>query len=608
MCRPETAPLSSSTDKSNENDDNDSSSSDDTSDQEEEKGTTQTPLHQPTQRDDPRNYFVFIVGVCAQWGGRSKYGDIALYEAHRDAWIPDDQIVFLKDDNASKQNCVDSLSKLLENSFEQSTLIFYYGGHGHATGFNTPGRTFRYKELIRQIEASFRGDRVILLADCCASGNLAEFVRTPLALRHSYVCLMSTQPYMEAGADWCMTICWINVLKSKGRSLSLSQVIAYMADETAISKGDCLASYCRGAETSPDNCTWIPRLQSSSSNTSSSQGLHNLTFRDPLTTLPEQSKVGMDCKVGQRVYYRHPGGSLPGVEPSVQLMPCWMQAYIRQKHNDHRNRSVSLTVDDLVDDDLTFEITVPIASLLSEYQMWTTWVVPDEFYAAQCAMARKFKYFDYSVRPSTPVSVLWDDDGKTYNATVMDWRDVDWGEYEDDDDISLRGPLGPQIVVHWDDENKFSLVPLANVKSRNNVGAKLSRFFTDASHVTSSQMNSNNNDTTQQKQQACLIKSLETCGKIVIDGQKLFGSSLLSCPYPKDDEVYDAVALDIPSTSLETLASHAPFTAVGEYCAVRYLEDDELQLIPVEYVSVKKKKNKERRRSLCCLVSKWFSR
>jgi hypothetical protein len=82
---------------------------------------------------------------------------------------------------------------------------------------------------------------------------------------------------------------------------------------------------------------------------------------------------------------------------------------------------------------------------------------------------------------------------------------------------------------------------------------------------------------------------MKTCGKVLKDGKRLFGSATLSCVWPDDGLFYNAVALDLQSISLKTVASHYTFTAIGDYCAIRYLDDGTTQLLPVECILIKKR-------------------
>lgn len=77
----------------------------------------------------PESFFVFIVGVNEQWeNGRAKHGDIALFNTYIAAGVPSDQIVFVKDKDATKSNCEKRLTQFLKVSTPSSTLVFYYGG------------------------------------------------------------------------------------------------------------------------------------------------------------------------------------------------------------------------------------------------------------------------------------------------------------------------------------------------------------------------------------------------------------------------------------------------------------------------------------------------
>jgi hypothetical protein len=514
----------------------------------------------------PESFFVFIVGICAEWeGDRADYGDIGLYNAHIYAGVPTKQIIHIKDRDATRSHCEDQLMKFLKTTVPDSTLVFYYGGHGGPLGFHTLKYSWPYQDVVNTIDESFAGDRVVLLADCCASGNLSQWIQPPHRLRHSYVCLMASPPFREAGAEYVMTSCWINALQRNNGALSLSIIISYMADETARIKGDLLAVSCCGKETNPENCTWLPSL-------STEKVKGKLEWENPIEVLPDEAKVGSDCAVGDRVFYRHHGGRLTP-DSTETVMPIWLEATVQSKAQDGR---LQIKVKDLTTD-IETQMVVSQAKLLSEWQMWSTLVVPARFNDAECILARLYRYIDYSVPPSTPVTVRWSD-GILYDALTMDWREVDWRDFLESGSCKENGPAGPYIPVRWIEEKTFSVVSLehvelplslqASVNNNTPLGAKEAAESGDV----------------LPGQREALLKSLQTCGKIVCDANKIFGTSKLEGIWPEEDEWYDVVALKPAEVSLETLASHAWLTAKGEYVPVRFCDDNETLLIPLGLV------------------------
>jgi hypothetical protein len=514
----------------------------------------------------PESFFVFIVGVCGEWeSGRAEYGDIGLYNAHIYAGIPTKQIIHIKDKNATKSNCEKQLKKFLKTTVPNSTLIFYYGGHGGPLGFHTLQYSWPYQDVVKTIDTSFAGDRVVLLADCCASGNLSQWIQPPYHLRHSYVCLMSTPPFREAGTEWAMTSCWINALQRNNGALSLSTIISYMADETTRVKGDLLEVSCCGKDANPRNCTWLPSL-------SPEKVKGKLEWENPIEDLPDEAKVGSDCAVGDRVFYRHHGGRLTP-DSTGMLMPIWLEATVQSKEQDGR---LQIKVKDLTTH-LETQMVVSATKLLSEMQMWSTWVLPARLDDAECALARLCRYIDYSVPPSTPVAVRWSD-GISYDALTMDWREVDWRDYIESGSCKENGPTGPYIPVRWIEEKTFSIVSLEHVE----LPLSLQVSVTNDTPIGAKE-SSDSGDVLPGQREA-LLKSLKTCGKIVCDANKVFGTSKLTGIWPEEDEWYDVVALEPTEVSLETLASHAWFTAKGEYCPVRFCDDNEMLLLPLELV------------------------
>jgi hypothetical protein len=525
----------------------------------------------------PESFFVFIVGVCGEWeNGRAEYGDIGLYNAHIYAGIPTQQIIHVKDNDATKSNCEEQFAKFLKTTVPNSTLIFYYGGHGGPLGFHTLKDTWPYQDVVKTIDASFAGDRVVLLADCCASGNLSRWMQPPYRLRHSWCCLMSAPPFREAGSEWVMTTCWINALQRNNGALCLSTIISYMADETTRVKGDLLAVSCCGKDANPKICTWLPSL-------SSEKVKGKLEWENPVEVLPDEAKVGSDCAVGDRVFYRHHGGRLTP-DATETLMPIWLEATVQSKAHDGR---LQIKVKDL-NTHIETQIVVSLTKLLSEMQMWSTLVLPDRLDDAECFLARLCRYIDYSVPHSSPVTVRWSD-GILYDALTMDWREVDWEGFLESGSCKENGPSGPYIPVRWIEEKTFSIVSLEHVefplslrvslKNNTPLGAKKSSKSGDV----------------LPGQREALLKSLQTCGKSVCDANKVFGTSKLAGIWPEEDEWYDVVALRPAEVSLETLASHAWFTAKGEYCPVRFCDDNETLLLPLELV-----KRREHGAWFCC--------
>lgn len=522
----------------------------------------------------PESFFVFIVGVCGEWeNGRAEYGDIGLYNAHIYVGIPIKQIVYLKDKDATKSNCEEQLMKFLKTTVPNSTLIFFYGGHGGPLGFQTLKDSWPYQDVVKSIDASFAGDRVVILADCCASGNLSRWIQPPYRLRHSYVCLMSSPPFREASSEWVMTICWINALQRNNGALSLSTIISYMADETTRIKGDLLAVSCCGKDASPKNCTWLPSL-------SPEKVKGKLEWKNPIEDLPDEAKVGSDCTIGDRVFYRHHGGRLtPG--STETLMPIWLEATVQSRAKDGR---LQIKVKDF-NTHIETQMVVSPTKLLSEWQMWSTFVLPDRFDDAECALARLCRYIDYSVPPSTPVTVRWSD-GILYDALTMDWREVDWEDYLESGSCKENGPTGPYIPVRWLEEKSFSIVSLGHVEFPLSLQVSINSNSANESSETEDVLPG---------QREALLKGLQTCGKFICDANKVFGTSKLAGIWPEEDEWYDVVALGPAEISLETLASHAWFTAKGEYCPVRFCDDNETLLLPLKLV-----KRRENDSWLCC--------
>ena len=150
--------------------------------------------------------WVFIVGNCKEFAeDRETLGDEKLYHSFLE-FLPSDStnVVWLKDDQCTKENCKDQFKRLLQQSqSSEDTLVFYYGGHGVRTGFRTLNAKWKYKEVIDMVEKFFGGNKVWFLVDCCHSGAFCQFL--PSHTRKTYLYLTSTSADYRASEGWTIT-------------------------------------------------------------------------------------------------------------------------------------------------------------------------------------------------------------------------------------------------------------------------------------------------------------------------------------------------------------------------------------------------------------------
>jgi hypothetical protein len=72
---------------------------------------------------------------------------------------------------------------------------------------------WRVRELVSKIEAGFKGSRVLLMADCCQSGALADAVQNK---RLSYACLGSSKADETSTGNWTFTESILSAWRGEG--------------------------------------------------------------------------------------------------------------------------------------------------------------------------------------------------------------------------------------------------------------------------------------------------------------------------------------------------------------------------------------------------------
>jgi hypothetical protein len=147
---------------------------------------------------DPEHTWVFAVGLL-QWEHSDIYPsfpeamkdrrDEQLVEQFREAGVPDDQITYLEDSEATKERIQKEFRELLDETDEGDLLVFYFCGHGardpesEQTWFacydagDTYESAWAVRSIFKTIDNHFSGNRVLLLADCCHSGALYDECR-----------------------------------------------------------------------------------------------------------------------------------------------------------------------------------------------------------------------------------------------------------------------------------------------------------------------------------------------------------------------------------------------------------------------------------------------
>jgi hypothetical protein len=141
--------------------------------------------------------------------------DAQLVEFFRQQGVPEEQIVFLKDGQATSHRLQISFPAFLSKAGPNDFLFFYYTGHGYKsddesqtffatydTSEDTDG--WATDSIVRDIEKYFKGNRALLTADTCYSGSLTADVQR-LGRRVSYASLTSSSANHTSTENWTFT-------------------------------------------------------------------------------------------------------------------------------------------------------------------------------------------------------------------------------------------------------------------------------------------------------------------------------------------------------------------------------------------------------------------
>jgi hypothetical protein len=217
--------------------------------------------------------------------------------------------------------------------------------------------------------------------------------------------------------------------------------------------------------------------------------------------------------------------------------------------------------------------------------------ISTDFMNANVALAKQFKYFDFGAfRAGAKVRALWWD-GILHPGIVLDYKQVDWEDFLEEDSGRQYPAAGPHVPVRWVLEgDAWDMVPVSRI-----VGEPENEGQQDVAAMVRSIT------TTSEESLACaakeftserqvLIKSIESAGKKIVDAKELFGTTKLKYFWPTDDRDWnDGHSVCAEDVDLFELARHANYDVLGDYCPMHcpkfWCEDHKTTIYPAKYLA-----------------------
>lgn len=178
----------------------------------------------------PQKTWLFVVGVLS-WKHSDTYGsfpvknrrDAALVDFFKQSGVPDSQIVYLQDKQATQQRIDNAFTGQLKKLRPDDLLIVYYAGHGTKSDDGNDVYLASYDAgdddvdgwSINSIPGKIRdskGSRVLWFLDCCYSGQAALAI-TKQTGGPAYACVTSSAASESSTEHWTFTEALLDTLR-----------------------------------------------------------------------------------------------------------------------------------------------------------------------------------------------------------------------------------------------------------------------------------------------------------------------------------------------------------------------------------------------------------
>lgn len=143
--------------------------------------------------------------------------DVELYQKLVHRGVPAANMSLLIDEAVTASALRDAIARQASAARPGSTFVFYYAGHGmrddagnpffaaYDTAGDPASTAFSLGDLTRILKSSFRGSRVVLMADCCYSGALKDVAQELSASGLLTASITSADASNVSTSNWTFT-------------------------------------------------------------------------------------------------------------------------------------------------------------------------------------------------------------------------------------------------------------------------------------------------------------------------------------------------------------------------------------------------------------------